>query len=159
MTVATRNPSVFNIFNREFDKYLIGFDNQWNRLSNIQDDITKNASGYPPYNIFKADEANYEIQMAVSGFSESDISITFEDGKLTIEGKATDPADTSFIYKGIASRSFTRAFALNDQMDVKGAELTNGMLKIYLEYLIPDHKKPRKIAIGADKPEPVLLTE
>lgn len=152
-------PTFFNVFNKDFEKYLIGFDNQFNRLSLLQNDLNKNASGYPPYNIFRVDEANYEIQMAVSGFSESDISITFEDGKLTIEGKATDPADTSFIYKGIASRSFTRAFALNDQMDVKGAELTNGMLKIYLEYLIPDHKKPRKIAIGVDKPEPVLLTE
>lgn len=157
--MTTKMPTFFNVFNKDFEKYLIGFDNQFNRLSLLQNDLNKNASGYPPYNIFRVDEANYEIQMAVSGFSESDISITFEDGKLTIEGKATDPADTSFIYKGIASRSFTRAFALNDQMDVKGAELTNGMLKIYLEYLIPDHKKPRKIAIGVDKPEPVLLTE
>ena len=160
--MTTRRPTFFNEFNKDFDKYLIGFDNQWNRLSMLQDDITKNVSGYPPYNIKKIDESHYEIQMAVSGFSESDINIAVENGKLTVSGNNKEESETSagFIYKGIATRNFVRTFALNEQIDVTGASLVNGMLKIALEYYIPEHRKARQIAIGSGpKSEPQLLSE
>lgn len=157
-----KNPAIFGMFNKDFDKYLIGFDNQWNRLSHMHEDITRNVSGYPPYNIKKVDDTNYEIQMAVSGFSEPDINITFEDGKLKVVGEVTETEsgdDSNFIYRGIASRNFSRAFALNDQIEIRGAELNNGMLKIKLESVIPDHKKPRKIAINGPTTNQQLLTE
>ncbi len=160
--MTIKRPAFFNEFNKDFEKYLIGFDNQWNRLSLLQDDITKNVSGYPPYNIKKVDESHYEIQMALSGFSESDVNITLESGKLTISGTHEDKVEqtSEFIYRGIATRDFVRTFALNEQIDVIGANFVNGMLKISLEYFVPDHKKPRKIAITNDvKSEPQLLTE
>lgn len=160
--MTTRRPAFFNEFNKDFEKYLIGFDNQFNRLSMIQDDITKNVSGYPPYNIKKIDESHYEIQMAVSGFSESDINISLENGKLTVSGNSKDDSDNmqGYVYKGIATRNFVRTFALNEQIDVTGASLVNGMLKIALEYYIPEHKKARQIAIGTEtKSDPQLLTE
>lgn len=164
-SIATRRPAFFSDFNKDFEKYLIGFDNQWNRLSLLQDDIVKNVGGYPPYNIKKVDEAHYEIQMAVSGFSESDINITVENGKLTVTGNSKEESEDSskgYIHKGIATRNFVRTFALNEQIDVTGASLVNGMLKIALEYYIPEHKKARQIAIGTvpeTKPEPQLLVE
>lgn len=160
--MTTKRPTFFNEFNKDFEKYLIGFDNQFNRLSMLHDDITKNVAGYPPYNIRKIDESHYEIQMAVSGFAESDINISLENGKLTVTGNSADESESNegFIYKGIATRNFIRTFALNEQIDVTGASLVNGMLKIALEYYIPEHKKARKIAIGqTQKSDPQMLTE
>jgi molecular chaperone IbpA len=83
----------------------------------------------------------------VAGFSEADIDIEYAENKLTVKGNnnATEPA---YIHRGIANRDFTRTFALNEDVEVKGAELKNGLLTIALERIIPEHKKPKKISIG-----------
>jgi molecular chaperone IbpA len=97
--------------------------------------------------------------MAVAGFGQSDIEIEIDGGKLIVRGNITaDDTEDSFIHRGIANRAFTRSFALNDEVEVKDAELFNGMLKIALERLIPEAKKPKKIAVKS-KGEKQFLAE
>lgn len=144
---------------KDFDRFFIGFDEQFNQLQKLHDDLTKNIPNYPPYNIRKNDENHYTIEIAVAGFGQQDIDIEMKDGKLVVRGNiANDSEGESFLFKGIANRAFTRTFALNDEIEVKDAEIFNGMLKIALERLIPEHKQPKKIAVKA-KTEKQLLTE
>lgn len=145
---------------KDFDRFFIGFDNHFDQLQKLHDDITKNIPNYPPYNIRKVDENHYVIEMAVAGFGQSDIDIEMNDGKLVIRGNIgpSESDDTNFLFRGIANRAFTRTFALNDEIEVKDAEIFNGMLRVALERLIPEHKQPKKIAVKA-KTEKQLLTE
>ena len=145
---------------KDFDKYFVGFDDQFNRLAKVHDDMVKNIANYPPYNIRKTGENTYRIELAVAGFSKSDIDITMEDDKLIVKGLIRDDYDNQapedYVFKGIANRAFTRMFALSDQVEVHNAELVNGMLRIFLERIIPEHKKPRQIDI-TDEPTTVSL--
>jgi molecular chaperone IbpA len=134
-------------FGKDFDKVFVGFEDQFNRLSKIHDDITKNIPNYPPYNIKKTGDNNYTIELAVAGFAKQDIEIEFADDKLIVKGNTSDDTNSDYLFKGIAGRNFTRTFALNDQIEIKGAELFNGMLQIALERIIPEHKKPKKIEV------------
>lgn len=157
MTFVPQLPAVF----KDFDKFFVGFDDTYNKLSKLHDDITKNIPNYPPYNIRKVEDNKYVIELAVAGFSTSDVEITFEDNKLIISGKTHDDAD-NFLFKGIANRAFTRTFALDDQIVIDNAEMVNGMLKIALDRIVPEHKKPRKIEVknGESKTsKKQLLTE
>lgn len=142
MTSANLLPAVF----KDFDKYFVGFDDTYNRITKMHDDLTKHIPNYPPYNIKKVDENKYVIELAVAGFAKQDVEVTLEDSKLVIKGNAADDTD-NFIFKGIANRAFTRTFALDDQIEIKDAAMLNGMLKIALERIIPEHKKPRKIEV------------
>jgi molecular chaperone IbpA len=150
---------------KDFDKFFVGFDDQFNRLAKLHDDVTKNIPNYPPYNIKKTGDNTYVIEMAVAGFAKQDIEIEFADDKLLVKG-TTKEDNSDYLFKGIAGRNFTRTFALNDQIEIKGAEMFNGMLQIALEKIIPEHKKPKKIEVkDADdltvstKTEKQLLTE
>lgn len=136
---------------KDFDKYFVGFEDQFNRLSKIHDDLTKNIPNYPPYNIKKTGENTYAIELAVAGFGKQDIEIELADGKLIVRGNLSDNTDESYLFKGIANRAFTRTFALDDQIEVQDADMLNGMLRIFLERIIPEHRKPKKIDIGAPK--------
>jgi molecular chaperone IbpA len=141
-------PSFFSQDLKDFDKFFVGFDDQFTKLQKLHDDLTKNIPNYPPYNIKKIDDTHYTIEMAVAGFGQSDIDIEIDGGKLIVKGNvnSTEPED-NFLFKGIAARAFTRSFALNDQVEVKDAEIFNGMLKIALERLIPEEKKAKKVAV------------
>jgi molecular chaperone IbpA len=144
---------------KDFDRFFIGFDEQFNNLQKLHDDLTKNIPNYPPYNIRKNDDNHYTIEIAVAGFGQQDIDIEMNDGKLVVRGNiANDTESESFLFKGIANRAFTRTFALNDEIEVKDAEIFNGMLKIVLERLIPEHKQPKKISVKA-KTEKQLLVD
>ena len=142
MTFVPQLPAAFN----DFNKFFVGFDDTYSKLSKLHDDITKNIPNYPPYNIRKVADNKYVIELAVAGFSTSDVEITFEDNKLIVSGKTHDDSD-NFLFKGIANRAFTRTFALDDQIVIDNAEMVNGMLKIALDRIIPEHKKPRKIEV------------
>ena len=144
---------------KDLDKFFVGFEEPMARLQKLHDDVTKNIPNYPPYNIKKIDENHYTIEIAVAGFGQQDIDIEMADGKLVVRGnvKATEPEDT-FLFKGIANRAFTRSFVLNDEVEVRDAEILNGMLKIVLERLIPEAKQPKKIAVRS-RSEKKLLTE
>jgi molecular chaperone IbpA len=106
---------------------------------------------YPPYNIRQTGENTYVIEIAVAGFGKQDLELELEDGKLTIKGNIhTNDTDENYIFKGIADRAFTRQFTLADTVEIKNADLINGMLKIWLERFIPEDKKPKKINIGEE---------
>jgi molecular chaperone IbpA len=148
---------IHQFFGKDFDRLFVGFDEQLNRMSKLHDEITRNIPNYPPYNIKKVDENRYVIEMAVAGFSKSEIDIEFADDKLIVRGKAKeDDQQTNYLFNGLANRAFTRSFVLNDQVEIKGAALTNGLLQIGLERIIPEHKKPRKIEVSD---EPSTVTE
>lgn len=153
---------------KDFDKVFVGFDDQYNKMAKIHDDLTKSIPNYPPYNIKKTGDNTYVIELAVAGFAKQDIEIELADGKMLIKGNVhSDDADSAenFLFKGIANRAFTRTFALDDQIEVKDAEMFNGMLKVFLERIIPEHKKPKKIEVkdtSESKPKKAkaqLLTE
>jgi len=134
--------------------YFIGFEQTFSHLKQMQDNMAKQVVGYPPYNISKIDENKYLIEMAVAGFAKNDIELELEESVLKIKGKlqtvedhAKDAIERTYIHKGIADRTFQRQFTLADNVEVKNAKLLNGMLKIYLEHVIPEHKKPKKIKI------------
>ena len=140
--MTTLLPTMF----KDFDKFFIGFDNTYNHLAKLHDDVTKYVPNYPPYNIKKVEDNKYIVELAVAGFAKQDIEITFEDGKLTVKGSTQDDGE-NFIFRGIANRAFTRTFALDDQIEIRDAEMFNGMLKIFLERIVPEHKKPKKIEV------------
>jgi molecular chaperone IbpA len=145
-------PYAFANISKDFDKFFVGFDDQFRQLQKLHDDVTKNIPNYPPYNIKKIDDTHYVIEMAVAGFGQNEIDIEIDGGKLVVKGNVTSTEpDDNFLFKGIAARAFTRAFALNDHVEVKDAEIFNGMLKIALERMIPDEKKPTKVPVKAGK--------
>lgn len=124
----------------------IGFEPIIKKLAEMTESMPKIPT-YPPYNIRQVDENKYVIEMAVAGFGKQDIELELQDGKLTVKGSVTTD-DGDYLYKGIADRAFTRHFTLADTVEVKNADLINGMLKIWLERFIPEHKKPKKIPIN-----------
>jgi molecular chaperone IbpA len=138
------------------DPFFIGFDSIFNKL-NTQ---TNQAGNYPPYNIIKTDEDTYVIEVAVAGFDEEDLDITVHNGTLTIKGDVTtkEGHGGQYLHRGIAARNFTRTFTIADTIEVLGAQIYNGMLQVRLQNIIPESKKPKKIAIGSEKPKE-LLTE
>lgn len=146
---------------KDFDKFFVGFDEQFNRIAKMHDDLTKNIPNYPPYNIKKTGESTYVIELAVAGFTKQDIEIELDGDKMVIKGNVqSEEAPENYLFKGIAARNFQRSFVLDDQVEVKDAEMLNGMLQVFLERIIPEHKKPKKVAIK-DKAEKKreLLTE
>jgi molecular chaperone IbpA len=143
---------------KDIDKFFVGFDEQFRKMQQLHDDLTKNVPNYPPYNIRKVDDTHYVIEMAVAGFGQNEIDIEIDGGKLIVKGNVTTDETNDFLFKGIASRAFTRSFALNDQVEVKDAELFNGMLKIALEKLIPETQKAKKVPVRS-KSEKTLLNE
>ena len=132
----------------KFIPYSIGFDSLFDRLF----EMDMGSSGYPPYNISKVDNHNYIIEMAVAGFSKSDVELELSDGELTVRSKEKIKKDdqnesTSLIHQGISNRSFVRKFNLSDEIFIKNAEMKDGMLRIKLEKVIPENKKPKLINI------------
>ena len=137
---------------KDFDKFFVGFDDQVARMQKLHDDVTKNIPNYPPYNIRKNGENSYTIEMAVAGFGQNEIDIEIDGGKLVVKGNvASVDTEDNFLFKGIANRAFTRAFAIDDQFEVKDAELFNGMLKIALDRLVPEAQKPKKVPVKSGK--------
>ena len=133
-----------------FYRSTVGFD----RLFNMLDTLAQpdNGQTYPPYNIERIDENAYRITMAVAGFGSDDISIEARANQLTIAGGKPEESSageqSEFLHRGIASRAFERRFHLADHVEVRHAELENGLLHIDLVRELPEAMKPRKIAIN-----------
>ena len=109
--------------------------------------VEQPVTNYPPYNIVKNGE-HFQIEMALAGVTYEDLEITLANGQLTITHNPQEVNDEwTYVHKGIAQRKFTRAFTLADDVVVNGARMENGMLYIELERIVPEEKKPRKIAI------------
>ena len=123
----------------------IGFDRVPGMLSHA---MQRAETGYPPYNIEKCGENEYRIVLAVAGFAKDEIEIVCEQNLLTVRGRLKDKNGHEYLYRGIAARSFERRFQLADFVEVKGAELKDGMLNIDLVREVPERMKPRTISIG-----------
>jgi molecular chaperone IbpA len=125
----------------------VGFDRLFQMID--ANGASDPAQSYPPYNIERLGETDYRITMAVAGFSDTDLSIEVKESALTVTGKRTEDEKKTYLHQGIAARAFERRFQLADHVEVSGAKLENGLLHIELKRVIPDAKKPRRIAIGA----------
>ena len=134
----------------------VGFDDVFNHFESMFDYDTVNVSNYPPYNIVKTGDNKYDIELALAGFNKKDINVSVENGMLTIESKQdkskvsdlkSEDKDGEVIHKGISKRYFKKSFTISDDVEVKGAELKDGMLRISMEKIIPEAKKLRTIDI------------
>ena len=131
----------------------VGFERVWDELERVAERNVK-AVGYPPYNVKKVDDSHYVIEMAVAGFAKTDIDITMTENQLVIKGEMKPDPTAEYTHKGIAERNFERTFTLANSVIVKNASMLNGMLKVFLEQIIPEEKKPRKIEVSeADTPD------
>ena len=126
------------------DPFFIGFNRELSRLNNAH---KVNSQSYPPYDLIKLDEDTYRLSIAVAGFTKEDIDVSVDNGTLIIKGEITEVTDAEVVHKGIASRKFTRSFALGEYMEVTGAEMKDGMLHINVDRIIPEEKKPKSIKI------------
>ena len=141
---------------RSFDipsvhKFALGFDGIFDeilRLSNQKKD-----TNYPPYNIVKHSDNKFVIEIAVAGFKDGDITVTVDNNTLTIEGsQAVDLNSTvEYLHRGISVRNFTRTFTLADHVEVVDASVSNGIMGITLERVVPEELQPKKIAITFNK--------
>ena len=126
----------------------VGFDDMFDHFESMFDVPTVN---YPPYNLVKTGTHKFDIEIALAGFNKKDIEITSENNTLTIESKqdekSKDSKDGEVIHKGISKRYFKRSFTIADDVEVKGAELKDGLLKVSMEKIIPDAKKLKTIDI------------
>lgn len=151
----------------KFSKFFVGADKLAQKVQETVDHIAKTSTAYPPFNLKKVDENKYVVEVAVAGFGKQDVELTLDGGKLVIKGQTTldtltqDGIDIQYLHKGIADRAFTRTFSLADNVEVKNAEMFNGILKIWLEHIIPEDKKPKKINIkdAEEKSNKTLLNE
>ncbi len=127
----------------------IGFDRMGSLLDNALRS-QKATVGFPPYDIEATGDDRYAITLAVAGFEESELEIQVEKGELRVRSKkADDSEERSYLYRGIANRSFERKFSLADHIEVSGADLKNGLLTISLVKEVPEAMKPKSIAIGS----------
>lgn len=133
----------------------VGFD----RVFDLLDTVGKSETGgYPPYNIERLDENDYRVTLAVAGFAEDELDVELHENTLTVTGSRGDSDEgRTFLYQGIAGRSFQRRFQLAEHVKVAGASLVNGLLNIELKREIPESAKPRKISISGGKAQNVKV--
>ena len=146
----TRNSlSIFN----QLRPFTVGYDNIFDRFENMFDNehFFDQGGNYPPYNIVKTGDYTYNIELALAGFGKKDIDVSYENGMVTVksiqEAKSEDKETDGVLHRGISKRQFTKSFSIADDVEVKGAELKDGLLSISLERIIPESKKARSIEV------------
>ena len=144
--MTNRALSIFN----QLRPVSVGFDNIFDHFERMfDDDFRLPTANYPPYNIVKTGTYTYNIEVALAGYNKKDISVEYADGVLNIksikEAKAEDKKGV--IHKGIAKRYFSKSFTIADDVKIEGAELKDGLLKVYLMKIVPEAKKPKTITV------------
>ncbi len=134
----------------------VGFD----RLFDLLESGTslQQADNYPPFDLERTGDDSYRITLAVAGFRQDEIDITAQQNLLVVSGRKREENERQFVHRGIATRAFERRFGLADYVQVRGADLSDGMLSIELVREIPEAMKPRKVAIGGSQAQPIDLT-
>ena len=138
-----------DFFGAEFGRiqpFTVGFGDTLELMREAATIAAKSVS-YPPYNIKQVTENKYVIEMAVAGIAKSDIEMTLEGNKLVIKAAAKDEDNGDYLYRGIANRAFERTFTLADKVEIKDAEMINGMLKVWLENMVKAQDAIKKITI------------
>ena len=132
----------------------VGFDNMFDHFERMFDgDVAtfQTQVNFPPYNIVKTGDFTYDVELALAGFSKDDITVDYADNILTVKSVKKEKSDDDkdgVLHRGISKRMFSKAFTIADDVEVKGAELKDGLLKISLERIVPEGKKPRSIEIS-----------
>ena len=148
--MTTKAISIFN----QLRPLSIGYDDVFDHFESMfnhqYDSI--NVPNYPPYNIVKTGKYTYDIQVALAGYGKKDVDVSFENSVLTIKSvKDKDEKEVEdndgVLHKGIAKRMFSKSFTIAEDVEIKGAELKDGLLNVSMEKIIPDHKKARTIEI------------
>jgi molecular chaperone IbpA len=124
----------------------VGFDRMFNLLENAS--RLETIDGLPPYDILKKGEDDYQITMAVAGFTHDELTLTYEPNLLVIEARKDGDDERQYLHRGISWRPFQRRFELADHVKVVGANLVNGLLTVDLKREVPEAVKPRRIEIG-----------
>ena len=146
----TKNLSIFN----NLRPITVGFDNMFDHFEHMMDDsfFRGTMGNFPPYNIVKTGENTYDVELALAGFNKKDIEVEYKENMLTVKSKKQDKQeetdeDGNIIHRGISKRMFSKSFTIANDVEVKGAELKDGLLKVSMERIIPEHKKPKSIEI------------
>ena len=145
------NLSIFN----NLRPLTVGFDNMFDHFEHMLDDSffsNGTAGNFPPYNIVKTGDLTYNIELALAGFNKKDIEVTYEDNLLSVKSKKDEDTeqtdeDGNIIHRGISKRFFAKSFTIATDVEIKGAELKDGLLVIALERIIPEAKKAKTIEI------------
>ena len=140
-----------SIFN-QLRPVTVGFDNVFDHFESMFDDgfmRMPTATNFPPYNIVKTGDYTYDVELALAGFSKDDIDVEYKDNMLTVKSKEKSKDDDvdGMLHRGISKRWFSKAFTIADDVEVKGAELKDGLLKVSMERIIPEGKKARTIEV------------
>jgi len=129
----------------------VGFDDVFDHFESMFEGPTLTlGSNYPPYNIVKTGDNKFDIEVALAGFNKKDINVTSENGMLTIESKEDEKSkdkDGEVLHKGISKRYFKKSFTIADDVEITGANLKDGMLKVSMEKIVPEAKKLKTIEI------------
>ena len=142
-----------SIFN-QLRPVTVGFDNVFDHFERMFEDDFRGLSvpNFPPYNIVKTGKNSYDVELALAGYSKKDIDVSLEEGVLTIKSVKSEEEkevedNNGVLHQGIAKRYFSKAFTIAEDVEVKGAELKDGLLKVSMERVVPEHKKARTIDI------------
>jgi len=138
-----------------FRRSSVGFDRLFDMLENSS--FGQAQENYPPFDLIKLGDNDYRIELAVAGFKPDEIDITAQQNVLVVSGRKSEESEqkgSDYVYRGIANRSFERRFALADHIQVRGADLKDGLLAIELVREIPESMKPKKISIGGSESQP-----
>ena len=146
----TKNLSIFN----NLRPITVGFDNMFDHFEHMMDDsfFRGTMGNFPPYNIVKTGENTYDVELALAGFNKKDIEVEYKENMLTVKSKKQDKQeetdeDGNIIHRGISKRMFSKSFTIANDVEVKGAELKDGLLKVSMERIITEHKKAKLIDI------------
>lgn len=136
----------FDDFDRHFSHTLIGTDSL---VRGLRNSLSATIESYPPYNIIKLGDDEYQLQFALAGFSKKDVTVTQEKNILSVESKKqqSDEEKEPIVYRGIATRSFIRTFGLAEYIKVETVTMENGLLTIALKRVIPEEDQPREFKI------------
>ncbi len=142
------NLSIFN----NLRPITVGFDNMFDHFEHMMDDsfFRGTMGNFPPYNIVKTGENTYDVELALAGFNKNDIEVEYKENLLSVKSKKQEEVkddDGNVIHRGISKRMFSKSFTIANDVEVKGAELKDGLLKVSLERIVPEHKKAKTIEI------------
>lgn len=136
----------------------VGFDAIFAEMERM---LETPSQSFPPHNVIKLDDYKYVVELATAGFSRDEIEVVVDDGYLIIKGEKKPSDDVTYLHKGIGTRTFKKSIKIPETVVVHAAQYNDGILRIGLENVIPEHKKPRQVEIGSEVPlfKQELLTE
>jgi molecular chaperone IbpA len=147
------NNKALSIFN-QLRPVTVGFDNVFDHFERMFEDDFRGLAvpNFQPYNIVKTGKNSYDVELALAGYSKKDIDVSLEEGVLTIKSVKSEEEkevedNNGVLHQGIAKRYFSKAFTIADDVEVKGAELKDGLLKVSMERIVPEHKKAQTIEV------------